>query len=510
MGSAVSRRKFMRSTALAAGSLALRPYDAGILSATSAPFPGRFQPTWDSLRHYHCPQWFRDAKLGIFLHWGVYSVPAHANEWYPRLMYLRNDPVFNWHREHWGPQSLFGYKDFIPLFRAEQWRPDQLVELFRNAGARYIVPVGEHCDGFPMYNSHLTDWCAAKMGPGRDVVGEWARAVRNQGLKLGVSTHRNWHWSWYTYDKDFDTSNPLYAGLYGRAHPPTKPIDNLPHEVLQVAPPSFLEDWYARTTEIVNLYNPSLLWLEWGVQAAEFDPYKKQLAAYYYNLAEKMNEEVALTYKGDAFPDGAAVFDVERGSLREIREQPWQSETSISWKSWGYIADDSFKTAAEVLYALIDVVSKNGNLLLNVGPKPDGTLPPQAVDLFRQMELWMRMNGEAIFRTRPWKTYGEGTAVAQAGTFGERQRVAFTPADVRFTRKGNAVYAFLLAWPRREARIASLGSQSRYAPVAIEHVSLLGSDEKLHWTQQPQALVINVPPAPRSAFAPVFKIELKS
>ncbi|MGH9345417.1 MAG: alpha-L-fucosidase [Terriglobia bacterium] len=498
----------MKTTALAAGG-------AGVLRAASLsaqtltpPFPGKFEPTWGSLLHYAAPDWFRDAKFGIFLHWGVYSVPAHANEWYPRLMYRRESPVFDWHRQHWGAQSMFGYKDFIPLFRAENWRPEECVELFKRAGAGYVVPVGEHCDGFPMYDSHLTGWCAAKMGPRRDIVGEWARAVRNQRLKLGVSTHRNWHWSWYTYESDFDTVNPLYSGLYGAPHAPTKPIDNAPHEILQIEPPAFLQDWYARTIEILNAYQPDLLWLEWGVQAPEYEPYRKELAAYYYNRAAEMGKQVVLTYKANAFPRGAAVMDVERGLLAAPAPVAWQSETSISWKSWGYIEDDRYKSANQILHEFIDVVSKNGNYLLNVGPKPDGTIPEPAVKVFRQMGAWMEVNGEGIFGSRPWKTFAEGPARYKGGSFGETQEIAFTPADIRFTRKGNSIYAFLMVWPGHEARITSLGLNAPDAPRNIARVTLLGSGQTLRWHQAADALRVELPAAKPCDYAYTLKITL--
>lgn len=510
MNAVISRREFVSKVALSGAGALAWSWAVKAARAANSPFPGKFQPDWRSLQHYKPPQWFRDAKFGIFLHWGVYSVPAYSSEWYPRLMYLRDSPVFEWHRQHWGPQSTFGYKDFIPLFRAQHWNPDGLVDLFRKAGARYIVPVGEHCDGFPMYDSHLTRWCAARMGPHRDVVAEWARAIRNQGLKLGVSTHRNWHWSWYTYDKDFDTVNSRYSGLYGRPHAPGKAIDNLPHEVLQVAPLAFLQDWYARTVEILNLYQPDLLWLEWGIQSPEFNPYKKELAAYFYNFMGAMDKEAVITYKGDAFPAGSAVFDVERGSLGNIRELPWQSETSISWKSWGYIENDRFKSATEILQTLADVVSKNGNLLLNVGPKPDGTLPEEATETFRQIAGWMSVNAEAIFGTQPWKIFGEGAVAPKTGSFGESQRIVYTSGDVRFTKKRNTLYAILMGWPDREARIQSLGAGSSAEPVEIEHLSLLGSNEALTWKQERDALIIQTPVRQPCPSPCILRIALKS
>ena len=504
----VSRRKFIESIPLACAAAAGGALKAPWTAFAATPFPGRFQPTYESLSTYQIPEWFKDAKLGIFMHWGVYSVPAHSSEWYPRLMYLRKNPVFEWHRKHWGPQSMFGYKDFIPMFRAERWKPEEWVEMFKQTGARYMVPVGEHCDGFPMYDCTFTRWCASKMGPQRDIVRDLGREVRNQGLKLGVSTHRNWNYSWYTYERDFDTDNLLYSGLYGKPHIPGPPIDNLPHEILQVAPRWFLQDWLSRTTEIVDKYRPDLIWLEWGVQAAEFKPYRTELAAYYYNLGEQRNQDVVLTYKSDAFPDHAAVLDIERSTELNIRDLAWQAGTSISKKSWGYVDDDDYWAPSEIIHEFVDIVSKNGNMLLNFGPKSDGTFSEEALNIAHCMGRWTSVNGEAIFGSRPWKIYGEGPTVYKGGRFGEVKTIAptFTPQDIRFTTKKGVIYAIFLAWPEHQAVIKALGRKSPYAPPKISEVKLLGEEAKLKWRQTDDALVIETPPRKPCDYAFTFSI----
>ncbi len=506
MRRAHSRRWFLKNISVAGGSLVAWPFATRFARSLTSPFPGKFQPTWDSLSSYQVPEWYRNAKFGIFLHWGVYSVPAHANEWYPRLMYRRESPVFEWHREHWGPQSMFGYKDFIPLFRAERWKPDEWVDLFKRAGAKYIVPVGEHHDGFPMYDSHLTEWTAVRMGPHRDVVGELAREVRNQGLKLGISSHRGFNWSYYTFEKDFDTDNPRYSGLYGKIHAPTPLVSNEHGELRQTASQGFLEDWYSRCVEMVDLYRPDLFYFDWAMGAPEFEPYRRQFLAYFYNASDHWGKEVVLNYKLKAYPEHAAVLDIERGLVGDIRELPWQTDTSVSWKSWGYIENDSYKTPDQILHEFIDIVSKNGNLLLNVGPKPDGTIPDDAITLFRSLGRWMDINGEAIFGTRPWKVYGEGPHRLGAGSFGEKRGVTFTSEDVRFTQKGRTIYAILLGWPEREARIKSLGLGSSSSPGKISEVTLLGSNESLKWRQMPDALVIQTPARKPGDYAYVFKV----
>jgi len=472
-----------------------------------AMLPAKYQPTWESLSQYQVPDWYRDAKFGIFLHWGVYSVPAHDSEWYPRLMYRRESPVFQWHADHWGPQSMFGYKDFIPMFKAQNWAPGQWVDLFKRAGAKYVVPVGEHHDGFPMYDCIFTRWTAAKMGPHRDVVGELGREVREQGLRLGISSHRAFDWSYYTFDDHFDTVNPRYAGLYGKAHPPAPKINSKPGELRQTASPGFLQDWYARTIQIVDQYRPDLIWFDFGFEAPEFEPYRKEFGAYFYNQAEKWGRGVVLNYKHDAYPEKAAVLDIERGLLDEIRPNVWQTDTSVSWKSWGYIKDDQFKTPGGLIHELIDITSKNGCLLLNVGPKPDGTIPEQAEAVLLGMGKWLTLNGEAIYGTRPWKVYGEGPTKMQGGYFKE-QEVKFTPQDLRFTQKKDTVYAICMAWPGSTLKIESLGTSSEANPGQVADVRLIGVDQKLDWKQNAAALSVQVPDHKPCDFAYVFKVTM--
>ena len=510
MAKNLSRRDFLETAFAAGAGLTAWGSSSRLAQAVTAPFPGRFSPTWDSLSNYQVPDWFRDAKFGVFMHWGAYSVPAHASEWYPRLMYRKESPVFEWHRQHWGPQSMFGYKDFIPLFRGEHWRPDELVDLYRRVGAKYIIPVGEHHDGFPMYDSHLTEWCVARMGPRRDTIAEWAREVRNQGLKLGISSHRAFHWSYYTFEKDFDTSNPLYAGLYGPIHAPTPLINQQPGQMVQEPSEEFIQDWFARCVEIVDLYHPDLFYFDWADIAPGFEPERKQLAAYYYNVAAQRGQDVVLTYKLTAYPEHAAVLNIERGLASGIRELPWQTGTSVSWKSWGYIEDDSFKSASLIVHELIDIVSKNGNMSLNVGPRSDGTLPPEAEEIFRSIGHWMSVNGEAIYGTRPWKVFGEGPTTLASGSFGEEKlkALSFTPQDVRFTTKGDAIYAMLMAWPGHEARIKALGTNSKNAPDRISNVSLLGCDARLKWRREPDALVVEMPSEKPCDIAYALKITI--
>ena len=361
---------------------------------------GPFQATWESLSQYQVPQWYVNGKFGIFIHWGLYSVPAFGNEWYPRNMYLTGTPEYEHHLKTYGPHTQFGYKDFLPMLTAERFDPESWAELFRKAGARFVVPVAEHHDGFAMYKSDLTDWCAAKMGPKRDLIGELAEAVRREWLVFGLSSHRAEHWWFFDGGRQFasDAQDKRYAGLYG----PAQKRDTQPNE-------EFLDDWLARTCELVDRYRPQLLWFDWWIQEPAFVPYLKRLAAYYYNAAVRWGRGVAINYKHHAFPDEAAVYDVERGQLADIRRLFWQCDTSISKTSWGFIQGHEYKSASAIIGDLADIVSKNGALLLNIGPKPDGTIPPEEERVLLDIGGWLAVNdGELSDRLRNMAVIYEG------------------------------------------------------------------------------------------------------
>ena len=460
---------------------------------------GPFQASWDSLTAYQVPDWYLDGKFGIFIHWGVYSVPAFGTEWYPRNMYLANKPEFKHHLETFGPQAKFGYKDFIPLFKAEKFDPDGWADLFRRAGAKFVVPVAEHHDGFPMYDSALTEWSAGKMGPKRDIVRDLAKSVRAQGLTFGLSTHRAEHWWFFNGGTAFDSDvrDPRYAGLYG----PAKPDKTQPDK-------AYLDDWLARTVELIDKYKPQLVWFDWWIEQPVFQPYLQSLAAYYYNRGAEWKQGVAINYKNRSFPDKAAVLDIERGQLAEIRPFFWQTDTAISKNSWGYVTNQDYKTAASIVGDLIDIVSKNGALLLNIGPRPDGTIPEPERKILLDIGAWLGVNGEAIYGTRPWKVYGEGPTPVVEGSFNDTKRAAFTPRDVRFTAKGKALYAILMAWPEGEAVVTSLAKGSTLFPGEIKGVSLLGSAETPSWTRDASGLKVKMPAKKPCDFACVLKIAL--
>ena len=449
-----------------------------------------YLPTWESLAGYRVPEWFRDAKFGIFVHWGPYSVPAFGNEWYSRNMYQPGKPEFEHHRRTYGPQSEFGYKDLIPLLTGEHFDPDAWAALFREAGAQYVVPVAEHHDGFAMYRSELNPWNATAMGPKQDVIGELSRAVRERAMVFGLSTHRAENWWFFnggmTFDSDVRTGK--HASLYGPAQP-------------QQMPPStqFLEEWVDHTIEVIDAYEPQLLYFDWWIHRPAYKPYLPRLAAHYYNLMAAAGLDPVLTYKDQAFPAGTAVEDIERGSSATLRPEPWQACTAIGRKSWCYIEDQSYKTATELVGALADVVSKNGSLLLNVGPKADGTIAEQEAQLLKSIGAWLAVNGEAIYASRPWAVFGEGPTRMDDGGFSEFKQQAYGPQDFRFTTREGLLYVIGLAAPENgRMEIRSLGADLTIYRQRIGRIELLGHTHEyeptlLEFEQRADVLSVRLP-----------------
>jgi alpha-L-fucosidase len=472
---------------------------------------GRFEPNWESIiAGFHTPQWYRDAKFGLFIHWGAYSVPAFGSEWYPRNMYRSGAPEFKHHEATYGPHAQFGYKDFIPQFKAERFDPAAWAKLFKEAGVRYVIPVAEHHDGFPMYDSDYTEWSAAKKGPHRDVIGDLAAAVRDEGIVFGASSHRAEHW-WF-FDPgmliDSDVLEPRNAALYG-------PAVNKRVAENQSEPPdkAFLDDWLLRSCEIVDKYRPQVIYFDWWICQPVFQPYLKRFAAYYYNRGAEWGTEVAINFKeweGRSFPDGSGVFDMERGQAADIRPDFWQTCTSVSKNSWGYIANHDYKQAGDVVDDLVDIVSKNGTMLLNIGPKADGTIPKQEQQMLRAIGGWLRVNGEAIYGTRPWKQFGEGPTQVVAGSFADVKRAPFTGEDFRFTTRGDTLYAIALAWPEGgKLVVKSLAKEpgATDSVSAVTDVRLLGDDGELDWSQTTDGLVVALPAEPPCDFAVTLAIE---
>jgi alpha-L-fucosidase len=472
---------------------------------------GPFQPTWESITSkFQTPKWYQDAKFGLFIHWGAYAVPAFGSEWYPRNMYVTNSPEFTHHVSTYGPQSQFGYKEFFQSFKAEKFDATAWATLFKEAGVKYVVPVAEHHDGFPMYDSDLTDWTAKKLGPQRDVIAEQAKAFRKAGIVFGASSHRAEHWFFFDNGMYFDSDvrNPRFADLYG-------PAVNKRTSEAQAEPPNkeFLDDWLLRSCEIVDKYRPEVVYFDWWICQPVFQPYLKTFAAYYYNRGIEWKKQVAINFKdweGISFPRGSGVFDMERGQASEIQPDFWQTCTSVSRNSWGYITSHVYKDTGEIVDELVDIVSKNGAMLLNIGPKADGTIPEREQQMLREIGAWLNINGEAIYGTRPWHKFGEGPTQTAAGSFSDKEKPPFTAEDFRFTTKGKTLYAIALAWPEnRKLVVKSLfsswcGTCDQWR--RVKRVELLGYRGKLQWERTREGLVVTLPEKSPCGFAVTLKI----
>lgn len=438
---------------------------------------GPYTDTWDSLCGHPTPVWYEKGKFGIFIHWGVYSVPAFGDEWYPRNMYRKGSRENLHHVETYGTLDKFGYKDFIPMFRGEKFDPVQWAELFQEAGAKFVVPVAEHHDGFKMYASELSPWNAAEMGPEKDVLGQLKAEIENRGMVLGASSHRAenyWFFNGAREIPEADVNDPQYAELYGAAAGSTRDhsniYDNTPTQ-------EHMEKWLVHTCELIDKYHPKLIFFDWWIQQYAWKPYLRKFAAYYYNRAVQWGEEVAIDSKFDAYVHGSAVKDLERGQLDHITPDLWQNDTSVARNSWGYTIGNDYKKTSDIILDLVDVVSKNGALLLNVGPKSDGTIPEEDANILREIGRWMKVNGEAIYGTKYWKVFGEGPTVVPEGHFTDTYEKNFTSEDIRFTSKGNHIYAIVLHWPEDgEIHIRSLGNDMKLLKSSICDVELLGTD----------------------------------
>jgi len=469
-----------------------------------------YRPDWESLRHYEAPDWYKDAKFGIFIHWGVYSVPAFGNEWYPRNMYQEGSDEYKHHLARYGAPSTFGYKDFIPRFKAEHFDPVQWAELFKASGARYVVPVFEHHDGFAMYDSGLSDWTAVKMGPHRDIYGELAKALRERGLRLGASSHRIEHNFFLEGGRkiDSDVNDPRYLAFYGPAHVWLEGKKTLLQDWTYLSN-EYLDDWLARDAEIVEKYEPDIMYFDWWIGQPNARRHVAKFASFYYNHAASQGKVPVINYKDSAIEERSAVLDIERGQLSGIRPLYWQTDTSISNKSWGYIENDSFKSAETIVHQLVDIVSKNGNLLVNVGPRSDGTIPEQVQTILRDIGSWLKANGEAIYGTRAWTKFGEGPTAIVEGAFHDTETKAFTAQDFRFTSKGNSLYAIELAWPDSgEAVIYSL-NEAALSGQSIVSISLLGQGSPLTYQLKSDGLHIQLPSQKAGNYAYSFKIEFQ-
>ncbi len=436
---------------------------AAALEGLPATPPGPFQPTWESIQqNYTDPAWFRDGKFGIMMHWGIYSVPAHASEWYVRYMYGGNADVMKWHTEHYGPPTKFGYKDFLPMYTAAKWDPDAWADLFKRAGARYVLAPGEHHDGFSNWDSAINPYNAVNYGPHRDLDGDLIKAVRKVGLKTGISDHSFFHFVFIPALPGSDQYDPKWANFYNVA------------DKSNAARIKFMHDWVAKRIETIDKYQPDMLWFDMGTDHM-IDPLKEKVSAYYFNRARQWGRQVAISAKGAAWVAGQ-IMDYEREGRApmELVNWVWQPDDPITDK-FGYVVEQKVFGPEQFVRKIVENSSKNGNLLLNISPRADGTIPQEQQDTLLAIGKWLDVNGEAIYSTRPWTKYGEGpvadaaaaamAAIRAKGDFAGRingqnlggagvggggiSRNGYTAKDIRFTTRGDTLYATVMNWPGR-------------------------------------------------------------
>ena len=428
--------------------------------AASSPF----QPTWESLCKYQVPAWYRDGKFGIFVHWGPQTLAGERGS---------------------ADGTKSPWKELATAFRGEKFNAAHWAKMFRQSGAKYVVQVAEHHDAYALYESSLTPWTSVKMAPKRDFVKELSAAVRKVGLIYGASSHTEEHWWFYS-----DPPKKL-----PRLSKPGEPASG------EQPPQEWLDDWYARLVEIVEKYDPQIFWFDWSLEQPAYEPYLRKFAAYYYNRAAQKNQGVVLNYKYEAFPVKAAVLDVSVNTSRfrwepeGVRPTPWQFDTWSAQGLWFWRPTIKLRPTAALIAELADVVSKNGNYLLNITPDPDGLLGPEQEKLLGDFGQWLAINGEAIYGTRPWKVYGEGPTSGLGPSFSPTTpKTPYTPQDVRFTANREILYAIVLAWPEdRQVTVSSLAAGSRLMERDIQTVRLLGYEAAVRWKRTAEGLVVELP-----------------
>ncbi len=469
---------------------------------------GSYSDTWESLCSHPDPEWYRKAKFGIFIHWGVYSVPAFSSEWYPRMMYLKGTPEYEHHLKTYGSHDKFGYKDFIKDFTAEKFNAAEWMDLFAESGAKYVMPVAEHHDGFKLYNSDINKWNSVEMGPKRDIVGELKAEAEKRGIKICGSNHRAEHFWFFDGGLEYpsDVSSGEYDSFYG---PPHKgPQD---HSDLFDCPPTeeHMQDWLVTNCEFVDKYHPYVVWYDWWIQNIAWKPYLRKFAAYYYNRAEEWGMEVAINSKFDSYLPQSSVFDIERGQEDEIKPKLWQNDTAIAKNSWGYTHNNDFKTAGDIIADLVDIVSKNGVLLLNIGPKPDGTITAEETAVLKDIGAWLKVNGEGIYDTSYFNVCGEGPTKIPKGSFTDIDRAPFTSEDIRFTYKDGCIYMFVMKFPKsRSVKAVTLGRKAENLRTQIKSASVLGSDSRVSFRLSDDFCEFNIAKEIDTNYPICIKLEL--
>jgi alpha-L-fucosidase len=507
---------------------------------------GKFEPTWQSLQQYKAPEWFRNAKFGIWAHWGPQCQPEQG-DWYGRLMYDEGSGQNKWHNANYGPPSKVGFKDVINSWKAEKWDPEKLVALYKRTGAQYFFAMANHHDNLDLWNSKYQEWNSVRVGPKKDIVAGWAKAAKKYALPFGLSVHASHAWTWYETAQRSDKNGPFagipYDGkltaadgkgtwwngldpqqLYAQNHALSTGSDNVKslwnqwdwHNGASIPSQDYTEKFYNRTMDLINLYNPDLLYFDdTALPLYPASDAGLKIAAHYYNrnMATHKGKLEAVLFGKVLTPDQkkCMVWDVERGAPDNIQPTPWQTCTCIG--DWHYnrsvYANNGYKSAKTVIHTLVDIVSKNGNLLLNIPVRGDGTIDEKEVVILEGIAGWMAINKESIFDTRPWKVFGEGAAADASNPMNgpgfNEGKVQLSEKDIRFTQKGNIVYATVLGVPTGDISIRSLGNTK--ADKKIKRIRMLGSKENLLWQQGKDALVIKKPKTVPNSIAVVFEIK---
>jgi alpha-L-fucosidase len=506
----ISRRSAMAVLGGAISSASVRRLSAEQAQAFDIA-KGPFQATRESLKAYRVPDWFRDAKFGIWAHWGPQSA-AEYGDWYARRMYFQGERQYEYHVKTYGHPSKFGFKDVIATWKADKFDPDHLMQLYKNAGAKYFCSMGVHHDNFDLWNSkYQPRWNAVASGPKKDIVGLFRKAALKQGMKFAVSEHLGFSYNWmaaaHTSDKTgplagvpYDGADPQYADLY-HALPKDYDYSKLtPLGMSLTAPDSWKQLYYKRIKDLIDQYEPDMLYTDGGIM---FEEYGLNLVAHLYNASAKRNngkaESIYTSKSRRDCVEGTCVMDIERGLAEGISANPWQTDTCLGTFHYDktYLTEGKYKSPKRVIDMLVDIVSRNGNLLLNFPLPNSGALDATEMKTLDEITRWMAVNSEGIHGTRPWKLFGEGPGTKLAAVpgqrFNENSRKDLTAEDVRFTTKGDAVYAFVMGWPENETVIKPLGTDN--AGVKVANVALLGFPGKLVWTQEAEGLRVQMPQA---------------
>ena len=499
-----------------AAAAAPAPDTASRQSPGIGPEDGPFTGTRASLETYRAPDWFRDAKFGMWAHWGPQSA-VEFGDWYARLMYMQGSDQYNYHVEHYGHPSKFGFKDTIPLWKAEKFDPASLIRLYKKAGARYFMTMGVHHDNFDLWNSKHNRWNAVNMGPGIDIVGAWRKAARDEGLRFGISEHLWITYKWYSVAHGADLTGPLAGVPYDGADPASKGLyvdsdevwsGDMPWTEDQI-PTWWKRHWHDRITDLIDQHEPDVLYSDGSLP---FEDYGYSVVSHLYNTSARRNggrnEAVYFSKRDRDSERGTCVLDRERGVLDDILPRPWQTDTCIG--NWHYRRGTSYKTPKMVVDMLVDIVSKNGNLMLNVPLPASGMPDPEELAVVEEITQWMAVNSEGIHGSRPWKKFGEGAPVQSSDqsskAFNEGSRRTFDANDVRFTTKGDVLYAFVMGKPEFRAVIRSLATDTALRVGRITGVELVGHDGKLTWTQDQAGLTVSVPDELPAKHAVAFRI----